>query len=1167
MTIRKILRAEQAPPAPANSPPSPVAPKTFDLEGAYDELFRRVNETAGKGETFPPLSAPSFSSEDWVYSETVPGGWAEQAQDFNPDPALAGLSGKDVAEMVLALLRDRGIGDKSRQNKPAEGADPKTSTPDTPPSSEAPPETAPAAERAAVPAPAESEPTADGTSSTLAEIPETATTRFADLDSSAGDLSGWGALDRLAPEEYAEFRESPSRQNFDRLVSAIALPQYEQLKTDLERAYAELSNPGELAAFAAKTGLEAYDLEQLVKAAGNVDYAFAELPYGSYSFVNELYLKQLREKYPGLGEAEYAKYDLSNMTKEQFLAVPDEQREKMIAVLESNDPESAQFRLGRAMRTLASARVGASNFESAKNIAIERYAELTRENPELIALLRESSPFAYDLCANMPAHIFRFDGSTFRFNADLEANRDHVYGRVAAMGTGPFLEQLDRSAGEIQTAIDQIQENPGFEKLAYIATEVARRIGADVQFFEHAPEGADYQNALATAEKYMGDAAREKKLHDIGMTALGGATAALGVGALVGGFFSFGATWALAGAAGATGLGFSGLQVADLCDRNWTSRFNIEGYADVNGVQKPTAGEWALAILDGAASAADLGLVARPFISAIRAKMIVETGLSAADAAKAAQRLEYFDDLDTVSKLLRPISHYPTGVRSQLAGAMTDLTDPQLIELSRLLDDPVSARNLATTISDLDPQSSSRLLNAMTGAFQTTDTKAQLELIARLKNTNPATNTLLASPEGYQNIAQLRRVGSEKLVDAWVRQPDLQGTLDQVLGLRLDASLRDIDGDALLRGVGNYEPDLVFGLAAHGGGTAALDEIARGMKVASRRGLNVDFTPQLAAYDPVLDQEVICFGPMMVRRGEYGVEMAASDSTAGRSMLEYVANRQSDRYDFSAAYPYLVPEDAYVAVANGSSSAHGPFTQYENTNRAVVEGLNSWIKQPAPTFDFYDSQGTSRRITILGPFTDEESAALQETMRAAAETNAGLLNGMDEIQFVENIGYYDFHNAPGVDGKYGAGYLPATPPNGKSRIMVGHQLARSPEIMWHEMGHRFWETEQLGGLSTIQNPYLANPDVGRMSWYGGVSPQENFCEAVSLVMRDRDLIRQDATGYVNSFKGYENMTPEALAVAREKLAWTIGTILGITVIVAPNIPPAPPDGRDSPTPY
>lgn len=647
------------------------------------------------------------------------------------------------------------------------------------------------------------------------------------------------------------------------------------------------------------------------------------------------------------------------------------------------------------------------------------------------------------------------------------------------------------------------------------------------------------------------------------MTALGGVTAALGVGALVGGFFSFGGTWALAAAAGATGLGYAGLEAADLFDRNYSARFNIDGYADVNGAQKPTAGEWAWAIFNGVASAADLGAVARPFSAAVRGKLLAQVGLEAGDLARTAERLKYFDDLDTIAGVFRPLANYPAGLRSQISRGMSELTDPQILELSRILDDSRATDHLAAVFGGLDADTSNRLLRAMTGSFRTTDTQEQLALLARLKKNNPAAaNALLASPEGYQNIAALRSIGSEKLVGAWSRHPDLQLTLDKILELRLDADLRGIDGNALLRGIGDHDADLVFGLAVHGGGQGALDAIAEGTRVAAARGLPVDFTPRLVASEGLTEMEVLSFGTATVQRTKYGVKLLASDSDEARSALRFVADRQNDPYDFSAAYPYMVPEDRLQVLAQGSSPAMGNYDLLYNQNRAVVESMNEWIKAPPAIFTLHDG----RQIRILGPFDAEQSASMQEALRKAQATNPDLLDGVEEFHFMENIGRYEYANYPGQPGNYAAIYDGGAM-GGRPRIVMDPAFARRPEILWHELGHRFWETQQLGGLKKVQNPFVYWDNVGRISWYGGTNAEENFCEAVSLVLRDQDLIRANPEKYIKDFIGYQNNTPAEIKAAQEKLAWTIANILGITIVLAPEVAPAPPDGRDTPTPY
>lgn len=971
---------------------------------------------------------------------------------------------------------------------------------------------------------------------------------FSAQDLSAQNLSapaeptGWAKLDHLCKEEYEKYRENPTEENFNELVAAFALPQYTNLHKTLTAAHARLQDPDELAALASGAGLEAYDLNKMLTAVGTLEYVFAQLPEGECKHANLGYMQKLKEKYPG--RSDYSQFDISKMTKEQLLSLPLEKRELILGVLESLPSNFIFAELGAAMRTFTRMNIDGNNYQAAVSAASGRYGELMREYPELIALLREDSPFSYDLCARAAPHTFKFDGAGFQTDMDSDRQAKHVYERIAAMGPGAFSGKIKDTLGELEVAIDQLEKKtPEFQKLGAFAIEVARLIGADAAALEGHPEGDAYRAAFKKAKQELDDAVEERGMRDTLVDVLGIAVAIAAVVAMLNPV-----GWVVVGVAAAAGLGHGLIEGADLFDRYYASRFNIEGYADVNGVQPPSVRDWALAALDVGMSTLDLAMIAKPFRAALRTQLLNLTFEGPA-LEMSINRFRNFDDPEGLARYLRGVKNLDPGSKMIMARASQYLKDDDyLIRLGYLLTDERAAKNLGTMMKGLSERALNDILLKLTSNVELEDARAQLALLARVQTQLPNSAALLNRPGAYDKLDELRKIGSTSLVDRWFKLADPAKSLDDIIDFRRTSVNAGVDGDALIRKLGEYDFVTMLEVASSRPSATAMEEVAASIDLARARGLDTGFNLLHEGYGQGFDTFV--FGPVtVVTDYDGGTKILGTGSDRGRAAVKAHAQRNlGANYELSSIYDYLLPSSAPIKKETLAGGL-GRVGTYIYSRFDVADEVNQHIKMPPEVFR-YSAGGVTKTITINGPFGPGEVAAIKSNLSSVARLNPELLAGTAEIHYREQIGFYEYENQPIQRYDFLAR-------SEASKLYINPAAAANPDELFRELGRDLWTRRSLE--YDYESPFVRYGDQAAVSWLGATGPEENFAEAVRRVAEDQAEIRRDPGDYLTRCLGYAD-TPLEAAYVEEQMAYAIYVVLGIRAEPRRDPPPAPPPG-------
>lgn len=520
-----------------------------------------------------------------------------------------------------------------------------------------------------------------------------------------GGLSTQGVsqLNLIAGSEYEAFLADPSAQNYDALVEAVAIGRYESLEQTLIQQLDQLSSVEAVVAFAQGPGAEAYALSQFLEDAETL----LAIPGSSAIHL-------------------FAGGIFDGMSAEEILSLSGEARQAAIAELQqhpANGPGASVLRLLQS---------GVTDLNTAQQTAGLRLAQLEAEHPGLVALLQSRTDFRDTLMPSPGG--YEFEGGLPGMTADAREAMMHQLSTVTAVGD--LLAELTEALAQTQSALERLREGVGFESLGLIAADVEAMISRDVAFFDGMdpnsdPQIAAYQNALQSAQQLMDNAQWNQNVWDMTMLATGAVAAVAGLAALVGGFFTGGATWVLGAAAISSlfGAAASGIEISNLVEQYRDAQLNVEGYAALNGEQPPSALSWGLAIAGGVASVADLAALAalpRAFQFAARAEALREIGRILGASADASQvddvlrMLERSDDLTAINNFGRVLE------QAELTGDSARLT--------ALLSSPLSApHELIELLADLSPQELSQVLVLADEAINSGALAEQLQRLVALR--------------------------------------------------------------------------------------------------------------------------------------------------------------------------------------------------------------------------------------------------------------------------------------------------------------------------------------------------------------------------------------------------------------------------------------------------
>ncbi len=953
-------------------------------------------------------------------------------------------------------------------------------------------------------------------------VPELATLRFA--DSGDGGSLDYGRIDRIAPTEYDNFLANPSKEAFDALVAKVAAHAYLDLRTDLAGADALLSVPGFLDDFTRNTGLEGYAIQDYLKNCDNLEYAMRELDGGLWSTIGPQYREVLERQNPGV---DLSRLDIANMSPEQILSLSPEDRSRVTAALRGIGEDTAGNTLADLVDYFDRAGVDGGSYAGAKTAASARFAELSQEHPELIALLGPKSSFA-QLLPHYDEFQLTYDPSGAGFDVQMDPSVAASYGArlsgtLSTDGSAPYLSALKQSIADLDGALTKIGKVPSFENLGVIAAQIPRLIQLDTNFVAGTPEGAPYPAALAAAQGYLEDAARKQKLKDIGMDALGGAGAALGLVAAVGGVFTGGAAWVayVAGAAAVSGIGLAGLQVSDLIDRTYAASLNVPGYSSVNGKTMPTAGDWAGAILTGALSAADLGALTalpRVYTAAVKSKVLAQVGEELAglgvdglSASKLQDRLQYFDDLGEIAKLRNTLVATDGPTASRIIGALGSMSDAQILKLNRVLEGASARGDFARVMSGLDSPSAERVLGQVLGLGTDDDSRAILDLASRMSAAQPSAARALFAGDGLDSLIRLRGLGSTPLVEAAITRADAATSIPALLSAAAKADAQGTHGSELFRVLGDHDPRMAFELAQRPDLGARLGTMAGAVERSQGRGLETlpgaRITSSLARPDGSVD-DVLVLGPVTVVRNSYGgTELLDTSSSQARTLVRETASERAAAgrsWDFTPLRGYLTPDDNYVYYEKRGISF--------NETRPEIESLNRWITSEHPYVAGVPIYGTDM-------ISSDRFAEIEGALRRIAAVDPSVLADIPEVQIVPGIGYAQDANGV-ITGDVAGLYTPSSHAIALDRDIGG------ADTMIHEVFHHVWRLENLDHADV--NPFLDHGS-GYFTDFGATSPEENFCEGAVVMMRDIDQILSDWAGYLKS-------NPQ---IPDEKLRWLV----------------------------
>jgi hypothetical protein len=960
----------------------------------------------------------------------------------------------------------------------------------------------------------------------------------------------YGRLDQLAPAEYAAFRANPTKENFDRLVAKVAADRYAAIDGSLRSARSVLADPTALTSLAEGPGVQALALKQYLDQCALLERCFKEMqsPDGVWYKFPDGVREDLQQAFPDISAQDLDRLDLRKMTPETFLSLPADLKAKLVKVFEDQGEGGAAETMLGLMRSFDAAGVSGADYGRAKALAMLQQAKLYRDHPELIALMKDGSAFRTDLLGD-PGSTIRFHPSTGTLDVTMTPSATssldaRVSGLIAQNGTAKYLGALDDTISAVDSALSTIRSDPppSFEKLGFIAGEVAGWMKADADFFQGqtTPDAVAYQNASKAAQQLFKDAADQQRLQDLGMMALGGASVLLGIGAFVAGFFTGGATWALylAGAGAVAGGAFSILDIASIVEENNTAALNVPGFAQANGASPPTAGDWARAILDGVATVADVAVLAglpRAFQTAVRAEMIADVAGAAADrgldSAAIASRLNSIDDVQairTLSDLLRDTD--ATGA-SAIISNLSSLSDAQIVALGRNLD-PATTTALASLLNGADAATASNVLRTVAGLSNTAGTEDFVLALTRLQSIDPAAaETMMASPSAIRGLAAVVRIGSTDLVTSVLTASDPLAQIANVAAAIQMADDAGLDAQKLFLGLARVDPQLVLDVANSPNDLPQmLASLNSSIDLAAARGLGTDLQQlgQGSVYYFGRTWNMHLLGPVMVldAPGEEPLLIPMTSSQARNVLANYAGamSAQGQTYDLRALRPYLIPEDAFNPVASTAS-----WTRYDNANLDVIHQIDRLVQPNPPTFT-YTSAGVAHSIDIYDVnLSAADVQRIRAQLQAIASADPSALDGIGEIHGVDDMGYYAY--ASGARGNYAGLYQP----QGQFGAIIDFDPNQvDTGLVTHEVAHNIWASSSLAGDPA--NPFVQSSGSGFFTPYGATNPEENFCEGAVQVMRDHDQIVADPQAYLRRYPAL-----------RDKIIYVFEAIYGVQI--------------------
>lgn len=438
---------------------------------------------------------------------------------------------------------------------------------------------------------------------------------------------GAGKLAQLAPEQYAAYVNAPPDQKeakFNELIRELAKDIYSGQHDIMAANAALLSDPAAMQSLLAGPGAEAHALNQFLDDATFMKWATSPAPNAWVGGQNQ-WIQAGQNTANGiqpvgpLGAAVMARYPtewndpnidknvlvtkyLAESTPEERAAVAQQMADNINAA--AGRPQGTQLSdqtdgyIASMVRYLGAGIPQGEGVDGAWQDASNRLSQIYQEHPELAPLsARQSGADPGLLNSTFPVHGYTFQNGTPVLTAAANAQYQSM---VTTVDTAPMLAKINETVTRLAELRDQAGSH-NFNDFGLIASATVELMYADGNV-----------EAAQAAQAMLDQAAANGQLRDDIFNVIGVGGAIAGVAALVGGFFTEGATWVLYAAyvGSAAGLASTTNDAFRLYEQYQQASLNVPGLVQVNGATEPTALQWGLLVAEGLLTIGDIALIA-----------------------------------------------------------------------------------------------------------------------------------------------------------------------------------------------------------------------------------------------------------------------------------------------------------------------------------------------------------------------------------------------------------------------------------------------------------------------------------------------------------------------------------------------------------------------------